>query len=252
MDKEIDITFDIVVCVGPNDDNIIGQVLPYTIKNVIGYRNIYLLCSNPNISIPETITIDEKIFPFTKNDLVGMFGKNDRNGWYLQQLLKLYAGNIIPGILKRYLIIDCDTHFLKPTRFITDDGKHIFTTGTEYHKPYFLHMNRLHYSLKKHHPLSGISHHTFFHTDRVNEMIKMVEEFFENKSPFWKIYLDVVDRNEFMGSGAAENEIYFTYMYLYHSKDIIIRQLNWENVSELDRNNTKNNDFVSVHWYMRK
>ena len=251
-DNEVDILFDIVVCVGPNDNDIVEKVLPYTKKNVIGYRNIYLLCSNPNISIPGTITIDEKIFPFTKDDLVSMFGKNDRNGWYLQQLLKLYAGNIIPGVLKRYLIIDCDTHFLKPTKFITDDGKHIFTTGTEYHKPYFLHMNRLHYSLKKHHPLSGISHHTFFHTDRVNEMIKMVEEFFENKSPFWKIYLDVVDRNEFMGSGAAENEIYFTYMYLYHSKDIIIRQLNWENVSELDRNNTKNNDFVSVHWYMRK
>jgi hypothetical protein len=113
-------------------------------------------------------------------------------------------------------------------------------------------MNRLHSSLKKIHPLSGISHHTFFHTDRVNEMIKMIEDYFENKSPFWKIYLDVVDRKEFMGSGSAENELYFTYMYLNHPNDIIIRQLNWENVSELDINNTKNNDFVSVHWYMRK
>ena len=169
-----DLLFDLVVCVGPNDNNIVDQVIPYMKKNVIGYRNIYLICSNPNISIPYTITIDEKIFPFSKEDVSSIFGKNDRNGWYLQQLLKLYAGNVVPGILKRYLIIDCDTHFLKPTRFITDDGKHIFTTGTEYHKPYFLHMNRLHYSLKKIHDLSGISHHGFFHTDRVNEMIKMV------------------------------------------------------------------------------
>ena len=88
-DNEVDILFDIVVCVGPNDNDIVEKVLPYTKKNVIGYRNIYLLCSNPNISIPGTITIDEKIFPFTKDDLVSMFGKNDRNGWYLQQLLKL-------------------------------------------------------------------------------------------------------------------------------------------------------------------
>ena len=246
----LDMLFDIVVCVGPNDNDILPQVLPYTKKNVIGYRNIYLVCSNPNISIPETITIDEKIFPFTIDDLKTMFGENKRNGWYLQQLLKFYAGNVIPGILKRYLIIDCDTHFLKPTKFISNDGKHIFTTGTEYHKPYFLHMNKLHYSLKKLHPLSGISHHTFFHTDRVNEMIKLVENNFLNEKPFWKIYLDVVDRNEFMGSGAAENETYFTYMYLYHPNDIIIRQLKWDNKSKFDNNNDY--DFISVHWYMRK
>ena len=61
-----DLLFDLVVCVGPNDNNIVDQVIPYMKKNVIGYRNIYLICSNPNISIPYTITIDEKIFPFSK------------------------------------------------------------------------------------------------------------------------------------------------------------------------------------------
>jgi hypothetical protein len=246
-----DLLFDLVVCVGPNDNNIVDQVIPYMKKNVIGYRNIYLICSNPNISIPYTITIDEKIFPFSKEDVSSIFGKNDRNGWYLQQLLKLYAGNVVPGILKRYLIIDCDTHFLKPTRFITDDGKHIFTTGTEYHKPYFLHMNKLHYSLEKIHNLSGISHHGFFHTDRVNEMIKMVEDCFENKTPFWKIFLNMVDINEIEGSGASEYELYFTYMYLYHPNDIFIRQLNWENLTNL-HNSSRNNDFVSIHWFSRE
>ena len=154
-----DLLFDIVVCVGPHDNDIVSDVLPYTKRNVLGYRNIYLVCSNPNISVPGTITIDEKNFPFTISDLQIMFGNNDRNGWYLQQLLKFYAGNIIPGILKRYLIIDCDTHFLKPTKFITDDGKHIFTTGSEYHIPYFLHMNKLHDS--KSSVIRNISSHFF-------------------------------------------------------------------------------------------
>lgn len=249
----IDLNFDIVVCVGPNDNEIVGQMLSYTKKNVIGYRNIYLICSNPNINIEGTITIDEKIFPFSKNNLIEMFGDNSRNGWYLQQLLKFYAGIIIPGILKRYLIIDCDTHFLRPTRFITDDGKHIFTTGTEYHKIYFSHMNKLHFSLGKHHQLSGISHHTFFHTDKVNGLIKLVEDYFSNEKPFWKIYLDVIDRNEFMKSGAAENEIYFTYMYVYHQDEMVIRQLKWDNVGLLEQKYIDDNyDFVSVHWYMRR
>jgi hypothetical protein len=113
-------------------------------------------------------------------------------------------------------------------------------------------MNRLEHSLKKVHPLSGISHHTFFHTDRVNELIKLVENNFSNTNPFWKIYLNMIDRKEFMGSGAAENETYFTYMYLHHNNDIVIRQLNWENVSRLESHHLSNCDFVSVHWYMRK
>ena len=248
--EHLDLLFDVVICVGPNDNDIVEHVIHYTKKNIIGHRNIYLVCSDPSISIEGTITIDEKIFPFNKDYLINKFGNNSRNGWYLQQLLKLYSGNVIPGILKRYLIIDCDTHFLKPTKFITDEGKHIFTTGTEYHIPYFLHMNRLHNSLKKVHPLSGISHHTFFHTDRVNELIKLVEDNFQNQKQFWEIYLDMIDMNEFMGSGAAENELYFTYMYLYHQNDMIIRQLRWENLPKFDNRN--NNDFISIHWYMRK
>jgi hypothetical protein len=61
----------------------------------------------------------------------------------------------------------------------------------------------------------------------------------------------MIDRNEFMGSGAAENETYFTYMYLYHQNDMVIRQLNWDNVNRLEEHHLMNNDFVSVHWYMR-
>ena len=113
-------------------------------------------------------------------------------------------------------------------------------------------MNKLHSSLQKMNPLSGISHHTFFHIDRVNDLMKLVEENFLNKKPFWKIYLDIVDRNEFMGSGASEYETYFTYMYIHHPDDIVIRQLNWENVSKLEEQHLNNYDFVSVHWYMRK
>ena len=109
---------DIIICIGPNDNNIIYSMIPYTKKNIIGYRNIYLVCADPTIKIEGTITIDENIFPFNINDLIKQFGNNKRNGWYLQQLLKLYSGNVIPGILENYLIIDSDTYFLKPMSFI--------------------------------------------------------------------------------------------------------------------------------------
>ena len=61
-----DSIFDVVICVGPNDNDVIYNMIPYTKKNIIGSRNIYLVCANSSIDIDGTITIDEKIFPFTK------------------------------------------------------------------------------------------------------------------------------------------------------------------------------------------
>ena len=73
---------------------------------------------NNEIVIDGCITIFEKIFPFSLDTVAKIHGKRDRNGWYLQQLLKLYAGKIIPNILDKYLVIDSDTFFLKPTKII--------------------------------------------------------------------------------------------------------------------------------------
>ena len=242
--------FDIIICVGPNDNDVIYNMIPYTKKNIIGYRNIYLICANPTINIEGTITIDENIFPFNINNLIQKFGNNNRNGWYLQQLLKLYSGSVIPGILENYLIIDSDTHFLKPTSFIDPDGKYIYTTGSEYNKPYFNHMNKLHPSLKKTHPCSGIVHHMIVNNNHLNSLMNLVETNHDGK-PFWEIFLNMVDPTDFPHSGASEYEIYFNYMNIYHQHDIIIRELNWKNAHSINDSN-KHCDYVSIHWYMRR
>jgi hypothetical protein len=74
-------------------------------------RNIYIVtktsCFANTIKYftDPVIVIDESIFPFA--DQIAIYhGKNSRNGWYLQQLIKLYAGLVVPGILDRYLVID--------------------------------------------------------------------------------------------------------------------------------------------------
>jgi hypothetical protein len=242
--------FDIIICVGPQDSDIIANMVPYTKKNVMDYRNIYLVCADPTINIDGTITIDEKIFPFNIDDLITKFGNNNRNGWYLQQLLKLYSGNVIPGILPNYVIIDSDTFFLKPVSFM-DNNKYIYTLGNEYHIPYFNHMNKLHPSLKRIVNYSGISHHMIMSTEYVNELFKLVENYHNNSDPFWKIFLNNIDTKDFLTSGASEYEIYFNYVNIYHKNDIILRHLNWTNASCLNEYN-KHCDYVSVHWYMRK
>ena len=237
--------FDIVIPVGPNDRTVIEQQTKYTQKNIIGYRNIYLICYDPSINIKGCITINENIFPFNKQTIESFHGKSERNGWYLQQLLKLYAGKIIPNILDKYLVIDSDTFFLKPTTFI-ENNKCLYNYGTEYHIQYFDHMKKLDKELiKVDKNKSGICHHMIFETKYIDELISRIEK--NHNELFYNIFLKLV--TDKIGSGASEYEIYFNYMLKYNSDKIQIRKLNWKNTFILDTN--CNLDYISYHWYIR-
>ena len=241
--------FDIVIPLGPKDLNNICKQIECTIKNVIGYRNIYIV-SSVNVACPGTIFIDESIFPFA--DQIAIFhNKNERNGWYLQQLIKLYAGIIIPDILDRYLVIDADTYFLKPTQFINSYNQCQYNFGREYNCHYFDHMQRLHPDFERMYELSGICHHMMFETRFVKEMMNKVGEINMADNPFWEIFLEKVDpwlRHGY-GSGASEYELYFNYVCKYHLDEIEIRELTWDNVKTLDFN--VDLDYVSHHHYLR-
>lgn len=243
--------FDIVICVGPNDKEIIYKSIQYTKNNIIDYRNIYLVSFDNNIKIDGTITINESIFPFNKRKIEEIFDYySDRTGWYLQQLIKLYSGKTIPNILDNYLVIDSDTFFLKPTEFINNDGKFLYNTSNEYHLPYFYHMNRMNSILRKTSRFSGISHHCLFNKKILDELFRLVEG---NQSiSFWELFLKAVDRNDIQFSGASEYEIYFTFLHIFHVDKFILRELSWKNSSELNKYDKYDFDYVSVHWYLRK
>jgi FkbM family methyltransferase len=237
--------FDIVICIGPNDKDIIYKQIEYTKKNIIGYRNIYLICYDPTIIIDGCITINENIFPFSLETVSNIHGKLSRNGWYLQQLLKLYALLIIPEILERCLIIDCDTFFLKPTEFIKNN-KCLYNFGSEYNPPYFEHMLKLDEGLiKVDKTKSGICHHMMFEKIYIDKLINSIEE--KHNDKFYNVFLKMV--TDFTGSGASEYEIYFNYMLKNYSDNIEVRKLNWKNSKSLDTHSYF--DYVSYHWYNR-
>lgn len=240
--------FDIVIPVGPNDIDIINNQIIYTKKNVIGYRNIYLISCNDSLYIDGCITIKEDIFPFNMETIIKFHGKNKRNGWYLQQLLKLYASYVIPGIMDTYLVIDSDTFFIKPTTFIRDN-KCLYCYGTEYHKPYFFHMKQLDQSLEKvDKQKSGICHHMIFEKKYIDELFRLVED--KHKDLFYNIFLKCVENRYILHSGASEYEIYFNYMLKYHNDKIIIRKLLWKNSSKLE--DGCKYDYLSIHHYIRQ
>jgi hypothetical protein len=233
--------------------NIYKQI-EYTKKNVIGYRNIYIVTNNTEqLEFKDCIIVDENSFPFKLNDIASYFykhnGKTNRNGWYFQQLLKLYAGFVIEGILDNYLVIDADVFFLKPLEFYKD-SKYIFTTSNENHKPYFHHMSKLDPTFIKQTMYSGIAHHMIFNKVIIKEMFDKVECQHNNR-PFWLIFIEAVDEHknynrDVIESGASEYELYFNYMLIYHKDIIEIRNLNWANKPYNYNINNNNNDLYYV------
>ena len=242
MSKE----FDIIIPVGPDDACIVNHQLILTKKNIIGYRNIYLISYDKLIQIDGCVTISEDIFPFSIETVEKYHGKSRRNGWYLQQLLKLYAGIVIPGILSKYLVIDCDTFFLKPTTFI-ENGKCLYNPGTEYHTPYFDHMKKLDKSLVKlYNNMSGISHHMIIETEYINSLFNMVE--LNHNDTFYNVFLKNV--TETLNSGASEYEIYFNFIFYKFKDNVVIRPLKWKNTNILDLN--ADYDYISYHSWSRQ
>lgn len=251
--------FDIVICHGPNDDIILEQNLTYNRNNVIGYNNIYVITHDPNLVRLDCIVIHESVFPFSIDTIKSYYNSsNNRYGWYLQQLLKLYASFVIPGILDHYLVIDCDTLFLQPTTFVEYDMM-LFNHSTEHHLPYFTHMSKMSKNLTKVKNISGICHHMLFSKLMLQEMFNLIEiEYnFENNTnyKFYEIFLRCIEPKEFNYSGASEYEMYFNFMLKYHDDKIKIRKLNWCNtcksITNIDKLNNKNYSYASIHWYQR-
>ena len=251
--------FDIVIPLGPNERKNIHKQIEYTKKNVIGYRNIYIITNNfDNLQINGCKIIDEGIFPFKMSDVADYFFqyncKNNRNGWYFQQLLKLYAGFVIEELLDNYLIIDADVFFLKPIEFFID-SKYVFTTSDENHTPYFNHMLKLHPTFNKQINKSGISHHMIFNRQIIKEIFNLVEN--KHNKPFWVIFIEMVDEHKkhninVIESGASEYELYFNYM-IQNYKDIIhVRSLNWSNKEHNYNINIPSDlDYISICSWMK-
>lgn len=211
---------------------------------------------------------DENKFPFSKADIAFYLNQGDaaaaadylnesrsRAGWYFQQLLKLYAPFVIPGISSNVLVLDADTIFLRPVKFIDSEGNALYNPGTEYHKFYFEHFEKMLPGYKKIYPqYSGISHHMLFQKEILERLFATVEEFHEQ--PFWKIFCLMVDKEQLRAAGASEYEIYFNFVFANSAK-VKIRELRWTNTLSFDIIGKKGLagfawrmfDYVSCHKY---
>jgi hypothetical protein len=242
---------DAIVCLGPNDEDIIAYCISSLYKYVEDIRNIYVI-SHREMDISGAIVVPESAFPFTKADCVKAT-KEDRGGWYLQQLLKLYAPLLIKNCSETCLIVDADTVFHKRTKFRQGD-KVLMNKTFELHPPYFDHMKRLHPSFvawKK--QTSGIVNCMPVLKGVIQELMTMVEDYHDNK-PFWQVFLECVSK-EWIGVGASEYEIYYHYLMRMHKDKVIERPLQFSNFGqrmELAMGKVGDWHYVSYHWHVQK
>jgi hypothetical protein len=250
------IIIDVIIPTVIKDKSTLELSINGCLQYVSNLHNIYIICKNEfietckfdNISEKNIIFFPEEKYPFNMTDVQQILGKNDRNGWYFQQLLKLYSFYIIPDISENILIVDSDTIFLKPISFFSNNIP-LYNVGTEYHIPYFNHMQKLHPNFTKKFPLySGICHHMLMQKKYVNEIFNMVETY--HNDVFWKIFLNCVDKNDILGAGASEYEIYFNYIFKYYNNNVKIRVLKWKNSSRVITSDVF--DYISCHAHMRK
>jgi hypothetical protein len=239
-------SFDVCIPLGPNDEDIIGKCVESVRKFVIGVKTIYVISSRP-VDVSGAIVLQESLFPFSKEDVKAKVVEK-RIGWYLQQLIKLYAPFVIPDCLPNCLIVDADVIFFKRVKFL-DNGKFLFDKNHETHPPYFAHIKRLHPSFgPAFRNTSGIVNVMIVNKEILRELFQKVED--HHKQEFWNVFLDQVAPNEF--SGASEYEIYFHYINKFHANKVILRPLRYSNFGLRSKIEGGDWHYVTYHHHVQK
>jgi hypothetical protein len=206
----------------------------------------------------------ENKYPFSKEDVAFQIGREDQKktdtffkhghppGWYYQQLLKLYAAYVIPSISSNVLIIDADSVFMNPVKFLGESFAGLLCTSrnrtTKGH--YVDHASRLIPNYKRVNPnLNSVHHHMLFQKAILDDLFADVEK--KHGLPFWKAFCRCIDLSR---KGASEYEIYYNYALTY-CKDVKLRALKRRSSGKISKIPDYKKDgyhMVSFHSYMRK
>lgn len=248
-------TVDVVISLGPKDLDIIPMTVQSLQEHCDGLHKIYIVSSqNSQIELPGVVWIEETKFPFSKQGLNTAIGiPEERCGWYLQQLIKLYAPTVIPDLQDHYLVWDADTILLRKTAFVCRN-RALFSYSNQYHVPYFDHMKRLAPFLTKSSPYSGVCNFMVLNRWSLKRLFFLVEHT-NGEKPFWMCFMDAVSKDQYTLSGASEFEIYFHYMHKFEPEKFTLRPLECldgcPDVTQLTKDQRAKYDIVSSHWYLR-
>ena len=165
-------------------------------------------------------------------------------GWFLQQLLKMYAGRILN--IGDFVLLDSDLVWMRPVKFVhTANGNfstYFYASSTQYHPPYMASMVRIGgVGEYKNHTenihRSGIVHHMVIVYSVLEDLIRLTEEL--HHLPFWQVLLNQsaiemtcrAPRASICGGGdtLSEYELYFNFAKARYPNTVAHRPLLWAN-----------------------
>lgn len=247
--------FDVVTPFHEKDADVFWTyTIPGLLQNAVGLQTIYVVCSATawkGHSDSRVVFFDETRYSFSFQQIKEYLANTSRAGWYYQQLLKLYAHQVIRDLHENYVIWDSDTVLLKPTAFFHNDYGEInalFAISPEYNPPYMEHMKRLLPYLER---ISGrwggVTHHQPWMISIMKKLFLDVEQ--RHSVPFWRAYLNQVEKKHYGGAGCADYEVVMAYAFRFFGERCLIRPLRWANRRELPAAEEQL-DFVSLHAHM--
>lgn len=231
--------FDIVIPVHKKDLAVLEYCIEAARKKIVGVRRIITVSAKRHTNNAEWFP--ESQFPFSMDFVREYTG--DSCGWYLQQLLKLYAPLVIPDISENVLILDSDSVFFRRTKMFDNYGRPFYNISKDTklcRRPFDIavakHIEKLWPAISRSNlpaefkDISGICHSMMFNRKIIEELFEKVEKHDGSGDKFYKIFLKHAD----VWHSASEYQIYFNFLLIFHRDKISIRKLKYKNTSDLN------------------
>lgn len=249
------LTIDVVIPTCLKDLDTLQQAIRAVRTHVSPVRNVYIVCSKDfKDRITDGLFVDEESFPFKIHDVAeAIFGSRDyrgthgrAEGWWFQQLLKLYASQVIPGISSNLLILDSETIFYNRYMPI-QEGVVSYAVSNEVNPDFRRHMNLLLNTIVPYKPrVSGVCHQMLFQTHVLQNLFDRVER--AHGIPLWKVMLEISKRNHRLYY--SEYDMYFNFMMTYHKRSVrLSREVRWDIVGEVPK--TSEYTYLTAHAHIR-
>jgi hypothetical protein len=256
---KVPLTIDVVIPTCLKDIDTLHLVIKGVKKNVANVRNIYIVCNSIyKDKIKEGIFIDEEGYPFKIDEIKGIVNNmmilnphGRQEGWWLQQLLKLYSFQVIKNISSNILIVDSETIFYN--KYIPiKNNKSYYAVSNEVYKDFRVHMKHLLNDINFFsNRISGICHQMLFQTHVLQNLIDRVEKYHldvrGSYMPFWKIMLII---SEVYKIYYSEYDIYFNFMLSFHRNTTkITNSISWDISSKIPNNSDYT--YITAHSILR-
>lgn len=215
-------SIDIVIPVIEKDLEMLELVVSSCKKNILhNIENIFVIAPQQDIIVTECNRLniefinENDILPITKKDIVYNVDGNDRSGWIYQQLLKLNCDEISKS--KYILLMDSDTVWIRPRKFIDKNEKLILDWSDEFHNTYRETYNKI-MGTKPKSCVSFVAHCMIIDRHKIKELKKHIEK--NNDNIWFEAILNNLPKDE--NSSFSEYETYGNFVLENYKNDIVL------------------------------